>query len=65
MRRFERQLTDNGYLVMKFFLHISKKEQTRRMERLTDEKDTVWRVGKRICGRTVTTRSAWMRFLPI
>ena len=66
VRRFERQLTDNGYLVMKFFLHISKKEQTRRMERLTDEKDTVWRVGKkRICGRTVTTRSAWMRFLPI
>ncbi len=47
VRRFERQLTDNGYLVMKFFLHISKKEQTRRMERLTDEKDTVWRVGKK------------------
>ena len=47
VRRFERQLRDNGYLVMKFFLHISKKEQTRRMERLTDEKDTVWRVGKK------------------
>ena len=30
VRRFERQLTDNGYLVMKFFLHISKKEQSRR-----------------------------------
>ena len=26
IRRFERQLTDNGYLVMKFFLHISEKE---------------------------------------
>ena len=26
VRRFERQLTDNGYLVMKFFLHISEKE---------------------------------------
>lgn len=25
VRRFERQLTDNGYLVMKFFLHISKR----------------------------------------
>ena len=27
IRRFERQLTDNGYLVMKFFFHISEKEQ--------------------------------------
>ena len=26
IKRFERQLTDNGYLVMKFFLHISQKE---------------------------------------
>ncbi len=25
IKRFERQLTDNGYLVLKFFLHISKK----------------------------------------
>lgn len=32
VRRFERQLTDNGYLVMKFFLHISEKEQEKRME---------------------------------
>ena len=32
IRRFERQLTDNGYLVMKFFLHISEKEQEKRME---------------------------------
>ena len=24
VKRFERQLTDNGYLVMKFFFHISK-----------------------------------------
>ena len=25
VKRFERQLTDNGYLVLKFFFHISKK----------------------------------------
>ena len=30
IRRFERQLTDNGYLVLKFFMHISRKEQSRR-----------------------------------
>lgn len=46
IRRFERQLTDNGYLVMKFFLHISKKEQTGRIERLLEDKDTRWRVSK-------------------
>lgn len=46
VKRFERQLTDNGYLVMKFFLHISRKEQKKRIENLTESKDTRWRVGK-------------------
>lgn len=46
IRRFERQLTDNGYLVMKFFLHIAKKEQEKRIDNLLGDKDTKWRVGK-------------------
>ena len=46
VRRFERQLTDNGYLVMKFFLHISEKEQKKRIQRLESDKDTLWRVSK-------------------
>ena len=46
VRRFERQLTDNGYLVMKFFFHISEKEQAKRIEHLQSEKDTTWRVSK-------------------
>ena len=46
IRRFERQLTDNGYLVMKFFLHISEKEQKKRIRHLTEEKDTMWRVNR-------------------
>ena len=40
----ERQLTDNGYLVMKFFFHISRKEQKKRLEALGDDKNTSWRV---------------------
>ncbi len=40
----ERSLTDNGYLVMKFFLHISKKEQKKRLEALQADKNTRWRV---------------------
>ena len=47
IKRFERQLTDNGYLVMKFFLHISKKEQKKRIENLQQNKDARWRVAKK------------------
>ena len=31
IRRFERQLTDNGYLVLKFFMHITEDEQKKRI----------------------------------
>jgi polyphosphate:AMP phosphotransferase len=46
IRCFERQLTDNGYLVMKFFFHISEKEQKKRIDALLADKNTKWRVGK-------------------
>ena len=44
IKHFERQLTDNGYLVLKFFMEIDKKEQTSRMEHLHKDHDTRWRV---------------------
>ena len=44
--RFERQLTDNGYLVLKFFMQITKKEQKKRMDILQFGKDTSWRVSE-------------------
>lgn len=44
IKRFERQLTDNGYLVMKFFFHINEKEQKKRFDELLEDKDTKWRV---------------------
>ncbi|MDE6888497.1 MAG: polyphosphate:AMP phosphotransferase [Eubacterium sp.] len=47
IKRFERQLTDNGYLVMKFFLHISRKEQKKRIDNLQKNKDAKWRVAKK------------------
>lgn len=46
VKRFERQLTDNGYLVMKFFCHITKEEQRERLDRLETKKDTRWRVSR-------------------
>ncbi|MDD6070534.1 MAG: polyphosphate:AMP phosphotransferase [Clostridiales bacterium] len=43
---FERQLTDNGYLVLKFFFHIDEKEQKKRLEELLEDKHTKWRVSE-------------------
>lgn len=42
----ERQLCDNGYLVIKFFFHISKKEQKKRLDALQSSKNTSWRVDR-------------------
>lgn len=37
IRRFEKNLTENGTLILKFFLHVSKKEQMNRfLERIND-----------------------------
>lgn len=43
---FERTLVDNGYLVIKFFFHISQKEQAKRMKKLQKDDNTAWRVSK-------------------
>lgn len=47
IRILERQLADNGYLILKFFLDISKKEQKKRLGRLMEDKDKKWRVDDR------------------
>lgn len=41
---FERQLVDNGYLLVKCFLNITKEEQAKRQKKLLDNPDTAWRV---------------------
>lgn len=46
IKRFERQLTDNGYLLLKFFFNIDKKEQKKRLKKLVEDKNTAWRVSK-------------------
>jgi polyphosphate:AMP phosphotransferase len=43
---FERQLTDNGYLLVKLFLHISEKEQRQRLRTLSGSASTSWRVNQ-------------------
>ena len=44
VNEFERQLRDGGYLVLKIFLHIEKKEQFERLQALVDNPETEWRV---------------------
>lgn len=41
---FEKQLTDSGVLLIKFFLDISQKEQKKRFKKLQEKKETSWRV---------------------
>ena len=45
-RRFEELLVDSGYLVVKFFVHVSQKTMERRLERLYSNPITRWRVPK-------------------
>jgi polyphosphate kinase 2 (PPK2 family) len=41
---FERTLSDDGYVIVKFFLHISKKEQKRRFKKIEKDPLEAWRV---------------------
>ncbi len=43
---FERQLTDDGTVIIKLFLYISQEEQKKRFKKLEDSKETSWRVSK-------------------
>ena len=43
---FEKQLVDDGTIIIKLFLHISKKEQKRRLDELLASEETAWKVTK-------------------
>ena len=45
-RNFERQLHFSKSLLIKFFIHISKKEQKKRLEELDHDNATTWRVNE-------------------
>ena len=46
IEEFERQLADSGAVIVKFWLHIAKKEQKKRFRRLEKDPATSWKVGK-------------------
>ncbi|WP_165046032.1 MULTISPECIES: polyphosphate--AMP phosphotransferase [unclassified Adlercreutzia] len=43
---FEKQLVDDGYLIVKFFVHMTKEGQKRRITKLHDDPATRWRVSE-------------------
>ncbi|HOQ90752.1 MAG TPA: phosphate--AMP phosphotransferase, partial [Candidatus Hydrogenedentes bacterium] len=45
IRVFERQLADDGAVIVKFFLHISKKTQKKRFEALLSDPAFSWKIG--------------------
>jgi len=46
IEQFERQLADAGTVIVKFWLHISRKEQRKRFRRLQKTAATAWKIGK-------------------
>lgn len=44
IRDFEQQLVSDGYVVVKFFMHVRKKAQMKRLNKLYDDAATRWRV---------------------
>ncbi len=47
IREFEQMLIDEGALVLKFWMHLSRKEQKKRLQSLEKDPKTRWRVTKR------------------
>ena len=52
IKRFEKMLADEGALILKFWLHLSKKQQKIRLKSLEKDRKTRWRV----------TETDWKRF---
>jgi len=59
IRDFERHLARNGYLVLKFFLHVSKQEQARRFRARIDRPDKNWKFSE----TDLAERELWDRYM--
>jgi polyphosphate:AMP phosphotransferase len=47
IQTFERTLADDGMLILKFWMHLSRDEQQQRLESLQSDPETAWRVSDR------------------
>ncbi|GAF40260.1 hypothetical protein JCM14202_2151 [Agrilactobacillus composti DSM 18527 = JCM 14202] len=58
MRQFEKYLTRNGFIIMKFFLHISKAEQKKRFEARINIPDKNWKFSE----SDIAERQYWNQY---
>lgn len=58
INEFEELLTDNGITILKFFLHISKDEQKKRLQERLDNKEKHWKFSK----NDLKERSQWEEY---
>lgn len=58
-KEFEHQLTNEGYIVMKFFMHITEKRQKKRLTKLYENPSTKWRVSKEKLKRTKNYKQSY------
>ena len=47
INHFERMLADGGALILKFWFHLSKKAQRKRLKKLESDPDTSWKISER------------------
>jgi PPK2 family polyphosphate:nucleotide phosphotransferase len=59
INRFERYLVDNGVIVLKFFLHVSKEEQRRRFLDRLEEPEKWWKFSP----KDVQERARWADYM--
>ncbi len=59
INEFESFLADNNVLILKFYLHISHAEQTRRLRARIDNKDKHWKLSQ----ADFTERKFWPRYI--
>ncbi|MBI3298479.1 MAG: polyphosphate kinase 2 family protein [Elusimicrobia bacterium] len=58
LNRWEKELTDRGVVILKFFLHISKDEQKRRLQDRLDNPDKNWKFSP----ADLEMRKKWEKF---
>lgn len=59
IRGFEKHLTDEGTVILKFFLHLSKGEQTRRLKARIDDPAKQWKISP----ADLSERSHWDEYM--
>ena len=61
INRFEAMLVNEGALLLKFWLHLTRSGQRKRLRKLEDDPLTAWRVTKTSWERTRTYDRCWTR----